>query len=300
MIASVAVKPILENPSLLPSPHLLRIRDLVYQVSGIFHPDHQLAFLEERCQRRATELRLTNLRDYLDLLTAQANRQNELIALLHEMTVGETCFFRNAAQLEALRRVVLPKIVEERNTLPVRRLKIWSAGCSTGEEAYTLAILLLEESKELLAGWDIEIQATDLSMRSVAHARRGIYGESATRNLPPEIRRKYFVEEEGGLSINQHVRTRVNLQQLSLLDDSRMTFMKGIDIIFCCHVLIYFDGAAKHSVIQHFRNSLLAPGYLFLGSTESLLGNSEDFRLIHLPSTTAYRKTDHSREKRLT
>ena len=279
-----------DNASLAPNPHLSRIRDLVYQVAGIFHPDHKLRFLEERCGRRMKELNLSTMRDYLECLTAKPNRQAEMAALLNETTVGETYFFRNEPQLEALRMIVLPKILEEKSKLPLRRLKIWSAGCSTGEEPYTLAIMLLEEAKGLLDGWTFDIQSTDLNERSVAHAKRGLYGEYATRNIPPQIRQKYFVEEPGGLSVGTLARTRVTIQRLNLLDDARMTFMKGIDIIFCCNVLIYFDAASKSRVIQHFYNNLLPHGYLFLGHAESLFGINDAFRLVHLPSATAYVK----------
>jgi len=273
-----------------PNPHLTRIRDLVYQGAGIFHPDHKLRFLEERCGRRMKELNVPTLREYLECLTSKPNRHAEMVALLNETTVGETYFFRNEPQLDALRTIILPQILQEKSMLPLRRIKIWSAGCSTGEEPYTLAILLLEMAKGLLDGWTFDIQATDLNERSVAHAKRGVYGEYATRNLRPEVRQRYFVEESGGLSVGMLARTRVTIQRLNLLDDSRMTFVKGIDIIFCCNVLIYFDAASKSRVIQHFYNNLLPHGYLFLGHAESLFGINDAFRLVHLPAATAYVK----------
>ena len=279
-----------DNSSLAPNPHLSRIRDLVYQVAGIFHPDHKLRFLQERCGLRMKELKVPTMRDYLECLSTQPNRHAEMVALLNETTVGETYFFRNEPQLDALRTIVLPKILEAKESLPLRRIKIWSAGCSTGEEPYTLAILLLEQATGMLDGWTFDIQATDLNERSVADAKRGVYGEYATRNIPPEIRQKYFVEEPGGLSVGTSARTRVTIHRLNLLDDSQMTFLKGTDIIFCCNVLIYFDAASKRRVIEHFYNNLLPHGYLFLGHAESLYGIHDEFRLVHLPSTTAYVK----------
>ena len=290
MTASAAV-PGHDNGPLAPNPHLSRIRDLVYQVAGIFHPDHKLRFLQERCGRRMKELNVLSMHDYLECLTTKPNRQAEMAALLNETTVGETYFFRNEPQLSALRTIVLPKILEAKRPLPLRRIKIWSAGCSTGEEPYTLAILLLEQAKGMLDGWTFDIQATDLNERSVAHAKRGVYDEYATRNVPPQIRQKYFVEEPGGgLSVGTSARTRVTIQHLNLLDDCQMGFFKGTDIIFCCNVLIYFDAASKRRVIHHFYNNLLPHGYLFLGHAESLHGIRDEFRLVHLPSTTAYVK----------
>jgi len=294
MTASPAPAQATESGSFATNPHLTRIRDIIYQVAGIFHPNHKLRFLEDRCGRRMKELGLTNLRDYVDCLTVKPSHQAELVALLNETTVGETYFYRNEPQLEALRKIVLPRIVEAKANLPLRRLRIWSAGCSTGEEPYTLALMLLEESKGLLEGWSFDIQATDLNERSIAHAKRGVYGEYSTRNIPPQIREKYFVEEQGELSVGTLARSRVTIQRLNLLDDSRMTFMKGVDIIFCCNVLIYFDAASKSRVIQHFHTNLLPHGYLFLGHAESLFGINDAFHLIHLPSTTAYGKGAHA------
>jgi len=298
MTPVAARSPVVEAGSSALNPHLVRIRDLVYQVAGIFHPDHKLRFLEERCGRRMKELKIENLRDYLECLTSRPNHQAEMVALLNETTVGETYFFRNGPQLDALRTVILPRIVQEKAKLPVRRLKIWSAGCSTGEEPYTLAIMLMEESKGLLDGWSFDIQATDLNERSVAHAKRGIYGEYSTRNLTPQIREKYFVPEQSELSVGTQARTKVTIQRLNLQDDARMTFMKGIDIIFCCNVLIYFDVASKSRVIQHFYSSLMPHGYLFLGHAESLFGINDQFHLIHLPSTTAYAKGERPQERK--
>lgn len=292
MISSSSAAPATVSASVSspPNAHLLRIRDLVYQGAGIFHPDHRLRFLEDRCGRRMKELGVGNLRDYLDCLTLKPTRQAELVALLNETTVGETYFFRNEVQLEGLRKIILPKVIEAKAHLPLRRLRIWSAGCSTGEEPYTLAILLLEEYKGLLEGWSFDIQATDLNERSVAHAKRGVYGDYATRNLTPQLRQKYFVEENGELSVGPLLRKRVTIQRLNLLDDGRMTFMKGIDIIFWCNVLIYFDAVSKKRVIQHFHSNLVPHGYLFLGHAESLYGINDDFHLVHMPSTTAYCK----------
>jgi len=277
----------LEGP---PDPELIRIRDLVYQVAGIFHPDNKLSLLQDRCNRRMKELKAQTLREYFDWLTVKATRQAELVALLNEITVGETCFFRSQPQLDALRQVVLPKIVEAKSKLPFRRLRIWSAGCSTGEEPYTLRILTLEEAQRSLKGWTIEILATDLNERSLEHARNGLYGTYSTRNLTPYYRQKYFTASGDDLQLQPSVRKSVSFGRLNLSDDSRMIFMKGLDIIFCRNVLIYFDLVSKRRAIQHFYNNLLPHGYLFLGHSESLYGVNEDFRLVHLHRATAYIK----------
>ncbi len=132
------------------------------------------------------------LSQYLECLTNKATRQIELVALLNEITIGETCFFRNQPQMDALRQVVIPKILEAKSNVPLRRLRIWSAGCSTGEEPYTLNMVMLEEARGRLKDWTIEILATDLNERSLAHAKNAIYGTYSTRNLTPQYRQKYF------------------------------------------------------------------------------------------------------------
>jgi chemotaxis protein methyltransferase CheR len=280
-----------ERPGAPPSPHLVKIRDLIYQVAGIFQPENKLRLLEDRCSKRMEVLAVHTLQDYYDCLTVKPIRQAELIALLNEITIGETCFFRNPPQLDALRNIVLPKIVEARAKLPLRNLKIWSAGCSTGEEPYTLSMIMLEETAGKMKGWNFEIVATDLNERSLAHAKHGIYGNYSTRNLPP-FYKKYFTPRGEDMQVTAEVKAKVTFNRVNLSDDSKMAFLKGIDLVMCCNVLIYFDPASKKRVIQHFYNNLLPHGYLFLGHSESLYGISDDFRLVHLPSTTAYVKSE--------
>ena len=275
-----------------PDPELVRIRDLIYQVAGIFHPDNKLRLLSDRCSRRMKEIKACTLRDYFECLTVKAARQVELTALLNEITIGETCFFRNQPELDALRQIVIPKILEAKSKVPLRQLRIWSAGCSTGEEPYTLSMLLLEESHSRLKDWTVEILATDLNENSLTHAKNAVYGSYSTRHLTPHYRQKYFAPVGDQLQVQPAVRSRVNFSRLNLSDDARMTFMKNLDVIFCCNVLIYFDLTSKRHVIQHFYNRLLPHGYLFLGHSESLYGVSDDFRLVHLPGATAYVKGD--------
>lgn len=277
-----------------PDPVLVQIRDLVYQAAGIFHPENKLRLLLDRCGRRMKELKTGTLREYFECLTTKATRQTELVALLNEITIGETCFFRNQPQLDALRQVVIPKILEAKSNVPLRRLRIWSAGCSTGEEPYTLNMVMLEESRGRLKDWTIEILATDLNERSLAHAKNAIYGTYSTRNLTPQYRQKYFTPAAEQLQVQPAVRNGITFSRLNLSDDGRMCFMKGLDIIFCCNVLIYFDLLSKQRVIQHFYNNLLPHGYFFMGNSESLYGVSDHFRLVHLPGATAYIKEERS------
>jgi chemotaxis protein methyltransferase CheR len=281
-----------------PDAELVRIRDLVYQVAGIFHPDNKLRLLLDRCGRRMKELKTNTLHEYLECLTVKPTRQKELIALLNELTIGETCFFRNQPQLDALRQIVMPKIIEAKATLPVRHLRFWSAGCSTGEEPYTLSMLLLEESDARLKDWIVEIVATDLNERSLAHAKIAVYGSYSTRHLPAHYRQKYFAPVGDQLQLGPAARSAVHFSRANLADHDSPPFTNGADVIFCCNVLIYFDLASKRRVIQSFYRDLLPHGYLFLGHSESLYGVSDDFRLVHFPGATAYVKGERPLEGR--
>src|SRR5208283_2568878 len=130
-------------------------------------------------------------REYLEFLTARPNRDSEMRALLNEITIGETCLFRSMPQVDALRKIVIPSLAEAKKKLAYTKLRVWSAGCSTGEETYTLAMILLEETQTNLKGWTFEVVATDLNDRSVAKAQEGLYNDYAVRNVPPEYMKKY-------------------------------------------------------------------------------------------------------------
>src|SRR5689334_21636437 len=146
-----------------PDPHLYKIRDLVYQTAGIYHADNKLKLLADRCGRRMQPLGINTLREYMTKLTAAASGREEMAKLLNEVTIGETCFFRNQPQLEALKSIVWPKIIAACDQKPLKKLRIWSAGCSTGEEPYTLAMMLLEERESRFKGWAFDVQATDIN-----------------------------------------------------------------------------------------------------------------------------------------
>jgi len=281
----------------IPDLHLPGIRDVLYKTAGIFQPDHELNKLEKRCQQRMKDLGVSSLRDYSEYLKARASGQVETALLLNEILVGDTGFFRGLPQLDALGKIVLPKLIAAKSKLPSRSIKIWSAGCSTGEEACTLAITLLEASS-LLDGWTCTILATDINEQAVEHARNGVYGIESILSLTPGVRQKYFLRDGDALSVCPPVRNLLSFQQLNLLDNCRMSSMSNIDVIFCRNVLAYFDMTAKAQVLEHFHNSLLPGGMLFLGPTESLFGVTTKFSLVHLPSATAYAKAESQLAKK--
>jgi len=269
----------------------LKIRDVIYQISGIYHPEEKLYLLASRCGRRMNALKVASPTEYLEHLTVRGNREAELRLLLNEITIGETYMFRSPQQLEALRSVILPQIVQAKNAFGFKRLHLWSAGCSTGEEPYTLAMFLLELKDTLLSDWTFDILATDLNNNSLAAAKAGIYGEYALRSTSELLRKKYFKPYDANrLRAGDELKSLVRFDRVNLNDDSKMTFLKGMDLIFCCNVLIYFDLASKRKVMQHFYANLLPGGYLFLGHAESLYQVDDRFHLVHFPGAIGYWK----------
>jgi len=291
IIETAKTRPAPASPSNQGDPAYLKIRDLIYRISGIYHSEEKLYLLISRCERRMNAVRATSPAEYLEHLTTRGNRDAELCLLLNEITIGETYMFRHPAQLNALHNVIVPQILKTKGSFGIKRLRFWCAGCSTGEEPHTLAMSLLEEKDKLLAGWTWDVLATDLNDNSLEAARAGIYGEYALRNTSDVLRRKYFKDVGNNkLQANDLLKAQIRFDRLNLRDDNKMLFQKGIDVIFCCNVLIYFDLASKRRVVQHFHANLLPGGYLFLGHAESLFQVDDSFRLVHFTGTTAYCK----------
>lgn len=274
------------------NPAYLKIRDLVYQISGIYQSEDKLYLLASRVARRMTAVNVATPAAYLEYLLRNAKREAEIRLLLNEITIGETYMFRSPHQLEALRNVILPQIVQTKGALGFKRLHVWSAGCSTGEEPYTLAMFLKEESQKLLSGWSFDILATDLNDNSLAAAKAGIYGEYALRSTSDELRKKYFrPHDDKNLQATEELKSLVRFDRVNLNDGGQMPLLKGMDLIFCCNVLIYFDLTSKKKVMQHFFSNLLSGGYLFLGHAESLYQVDDRFRLVHFPGAIGYWKS---------
>jgi chemotaxis protein methyltransferase CheR len=227
--------------------------------------------------------------DYYPLLKFP-QRSGELKFFLDEITTNETYFFRNMAQLEVFENKLLPELVALKNKMNFRKLRIWSAASSSGEEAYTLAMILLEKRSTLLKDWIIEIVGTDINETVIAQAREGVYNAYSVRNIPEAYRRKYIREENGTFIVAPVVKKDVTFTNLNLYEDGKMVFMKTFDIVFCANVLIYFDTASKAKVVQHFYNNLQPYGYFFVGQSESLHGVNDEFKTVHFPGCFGYKK----------
>lgn len=269
------------------------LRDLVRERLGIwFGPDARLS-LERRLRERLTVRGLASYGDYYQLLTYSPLAHEEWEEASDLLTTHETYFFREDYQLRAFKNELLPMLAEKNQAR--KRLHVWSAGCSTGEEAYTIAMLVLESG--LFEGWEIRIYGSDLSKKCIALARRGIYGPTSLRATTEDARRAWFMphpKPEGGgplsLSVSPVVRALCHFGQMNLLDDERTHLVGRCDVIFCRNVLIYFDAAGRKRVIEMFHERLLQGGVLLLGHAESLLNVSTAFELLHLKEDLVYRK----------
>ncbi len=267
------------------------LRDFIYNFCGMFFHTGRKYFLESRITRRMEARGMKDFTEYFKLLRSVSDSSGELKQLLTEITTNETCFFRNTQQIAAFERQFLPELVETKKKIGFRKIRIWSAGSSSGEEAYTFAMLLLEKRASILKDWVIEIVGTDISEKVLAQAREGVYNNYSVRNMPDLYRKKYFKEEAGGTFVlAPEAKKLVTFTNLNLYDDSRMVFMKSFDFIICSNVLIYFDTAAKAKIVQHYYNNLQPYGYFFLGQSESLHSVNDKFKTIHFPGGFAYKK----------
>ncbi|MBN1204618.1 MAG: protein-glutamate O-methyltransferase CheR [Myxococcaceae bacterium] len=265
------------------------LRDHVYSHCGILVREDMKFVMERRLWPRLEALGLRDFSMYHRYLRYDAQRRAELEAAVEALTTHETYFFREPAQLRAFSEEVLP-VLQQRNAA-LQRLRIWSAGCSTGEEAYTLAMLLKESRR--FEGWDVEVHGTDISRRVLATARRAEYGPSSLRATTPEQVSRFF-EPVGTnkVRVRDEVRAWVSFGQLNLLDAEACQLVARMDAIFCRNVMIYFDIPARKRVLQAFSERLVPGGYLLLGHSENLLNLSADFELVHLRGDLVYRKPE--------
>ncbi|QXE86413.1 protein-glutamate O-methyltransferase CheR [Geomonas nitrogeniifigens] len=268
-----------------------QLRDYIYNVCGIYFHSSKKYFLESRLARRMEGTGCKTHADYYQFVRSPATGRTELTKLLDEITTNETCFFRNMPQLNALENKFLPEIIGTKGKIGFKKLRIWSAGSSSGEEAYTMAMILLEKRATLLKDWIIEIVGTDINETVLAQAREGVYNSYSVRNTPDYYLKKYFKEEAPGrFVLSPDVKKLATFSQLNLYDDNKMLFMKSFDFIFCANVLIYFDTSSKSKVVQHFYNNLQPYGYFFVGQSESLHGVNDKFKTVHFPGGFTYNK----------
>jgi chemotaxis protein methyltransferase CheR len=259
------------------------LRDLIRERFGIFYDDTKQFLLQSRLQTRLLKCRVQDFAGYHRYLTSSLDRDSEWAELASVLCNNETYFFRERAQLDVLVTDVLNESLKSGG-----RLRVWSSASSTGEEPFTIAMMLLESHKITPA--NITLHATDLSPRALDKAATAFYRELSFRATPPEMVQRYFRPFQGGFFINDEVKRMVEFSRLNLLDE-RAVAAKGVyDAIFCRNVLIYFDKPTQKRVVEAFAQVLRPQGYLFLGHAESIMRVTDLYEPVVTPKAIYYRR----------
>ncbi len=276
-----------------------QIKTHIAERCGLYFRDHDLRNLEAGVKQRMKVLGLDSVHSYYLRLTTSEEKETEFRELLNLLTINHTYFFRNEPQFAAFKDKVLPELIERKMQHALRMrdrqkpcLKIWSAGCSTGEEPYTIA-MILREAIPNIEDWDIEILATDASSEALGKAQRGAYNENSMRLVDDSYRSKYFTKavlskQNGEWKISDEIKRMVRFGFLNLVGDS---YPPGMDIIFCRNVTIYFETKTTQKIMEAFSEILTDPGLLFLGYSESLQFLTNKFRMASWKDGIYYRKT---------
>ncbi len=252
-------------------------RKLIYNECGIDFQTERISLLDERVRKRMALCGIDDYYQYYKFLKESGTGAKELILLMDLLTINETLFFRNRPQFELLKTHVLPALITSKTAKRLRQLRIWSTGCSSGQEPYSIAITLIE-TIPYIDMWDIKIFASDLSLRMLELGQAGIYSGYQLRGIEEEHLNHYFDLAEGGYKIKDRVKKLVTFDYHNLKHDNGL---RGFDIIFCRNVMIYFDAQERTRLIDRFANSLVPQGYIFIGHAESLYGLSTRFKMIH-------------------
>jgi len=261
-------------------------QNLINKKTGIFLDERKKYFLESRISSRMEEYGLISVREYWNLVNTDSK---EFSTFVDSITIPETYFFRDYPQLKMFAEDILPVVCEEKRKKSSKTLKIWSAGCSTGEEPYTLAIILREMIEDFNT-WNVDILGTDISRKALKRCQEAIYNARSIKDVPLEYKKKYFISSNTHYIVKPEVKKLVRFNYLNLIDKTRMQAIKGIDFIFCRNVLIYFDSENSKRVISYFYDALNKGGYIFLGSSESISRLSAAFKLVRFKNGLAYMK----------
>jgi len=272
----------------------IRFQEFLMSKVGLFFDIKRKPDLARALNRRMKSLGIISYSEYFDALNQSFYEEKELKNLILHLTIGETTFFRSPDQFVALKNYILPRIIEERRGFGAPYLRIWSAGCSTGEEPYSIAIAL-KESMPDLDRWDVIIHATDINNKFVKFAERGVYPARKVRFVRDELLEKYFRFDGEGYAVDSALKKYMRFDYHNLSSDNYRQFL-GMDIIFCRNVLIYFKRDRIREVIDRLRDVLVENGYLMLGYSETLFQISDDFASIHHGDAFFYRRLG-AREK---
>ena len=275
----------LDRTPLLGDAQYRMLCDRVREHCGLNFGQDSRYLVEKRVARRQESLGISSVAAYLYELRRGDSGREELVELVDELTTNETYFFREVRQLRALIHEIVP---ERRLQHPDRPVTIWSAGCASGEEPYSVVMMALEAG--LRPGTDLRVYASDIAPSVLARARRGTYRTASFRETSQLMREKYFTEKDGEFRIHDDVKKHVDFIQLNLMDAERIELLGQVDVVLCRNVIIYFDQETKARVIQTFHDRLRPGGYLLLGHSESLVTLSTAFELCHLREDLVYRR----------
>jgi len=257
-------------------------RALIYAESGITFTSANRSILESRLKEQLREKKIDSVKTYF---TTISTNKEELKAFLDSITTNLTRFFRNQAQFDAFEKYVIPELIHNiKKGTSNTTIRIWSAGCSTGEEPYSLAMLLSEILPPL---WKFEILASDISLKCLMTAKEGFYADNRIDGIPPNYLAKYFEKVEGGYHIHPDIQSKIKFDYHNLKNDSGQ---RGLDVVFCRNVIIYFDEAAQTAVMNRFWDAMASKSFLFIGHSESLFGMNTKFEFLKTEWATLYRK----------
>jgi chemotaxis protein methyltransferase CheR len=255
-----------------------KLSTLIYRKLGLMFEENKIYFLNKRVEIRTNALGLKSTDDYLFHLGYGDANGDEMQALANLITTNETYMFREFEQLESFANCCLPEVIAAKQQRSERRLRIWCAGCSSGEEAYTLAIIVREVFPDSQK-WDIEITATDIDENMLRLASKGVYGDRSVRGVPDTYQKHLLPVGNNNFRIHPDVAKLVRVAKINLNDQQQMKAMRNYDFIFCRNVLIYFDDESRKNVLDNFYGAMNSGGYVFLGHSQSVGRITSAFRM---------------------
>ena len=290
---------------ILTEAELKLLQALVYQECGMHFDERRTHFLQDRLLRRLKECRADSFYAYYRLLISKEGK-DELARLLENLTVNETSFFRHKAQLDLFQKHVLEELFRQKSVRREYWIRIWSAGCSTGQEPYTLAMLLTDAlayyylrnplpvelplPKPMIpAPWRVEILASDINYSVLRAAQEGTYSDTQMATVDYGFRLRYFDKVGDRYAIKKALKEMVHFDFHNLKTEY---LPQRNDVIFCRNVMMYFDEAEQKRLIEKFYRCLNNSAYLFVGHAESLLGLTKKFQMVHKDSGTAYQRVE--------
>jgi chemotaxis protein methyltransferase CheR len=271
---------------LISDTDFLRFRDFFYRKTGIFFENGKRYFVDKRLLQRMEATGHAQFRSYFSLIRFQAS-QEELQTLINLMTVNETYFFREDYQFQCMVNSILNEILRHHKK---QLLRIWSMPCSSGEEAYSIALYLLEYWDQI-NHIDVELVASDIDSQILKAAQRGIYSRRAVQYLPDTLLKRHFtVLAEQQFQVSDDLRESIHFTQVNLTDTEQTRRYRGFDLIFCRNLLIYFDDASRRQAIEALFDALNPGGFIFLGHSESMSRISSLFQVRKFPDAIAYQR----------